>query len=771
MTTNQITIFKSMNSHDTPEYYDIQDIFARIKRGNNRSLITRIRAETDKAERDKLKKQLLWILFSGKFRARLNDQMIAHSGYICLDFDGMEPADLRKWRAILTGNKHTFGLFTSPSGNGLKVIWKIPVCTSNDEHNRRFDAIAKTFEHCQFFDKNVKGWNRVCFESYDPELFVNPKAEVFSEIIGEFKPAPVIAPGVPVTDSEIVLNNLIKWFERTNSLSRGNRDAGAFCFACAVADYIPETEGWQLAYNYIASNVEQVAGDMFTDEEIRKCVNQAYRKTPHPTKKMNVSGDDLPNIDDSLTELIPGSEVILEKKTKFWKKNKNGGYEIDYLAFKYFLQLHGYFRHDLNKKDFEFIHVNQQTIEPLGIQHVKDFVLEYLERWGEAGVYNMMAGNSKFKKEYLNLLDNKKIVWNRDTKYQGWIYFDDCAVRVTANEIEVCKYVDIDGYIWASQKNDRRFEIMAGECDASKFISNICGGDQDRIRSYRSAMGYLMHSYKSYSVMPAIIFTDEIISNEPSGGSGKGLTLKMIGQIRKTEIIDGKSFNAGKNFVWQRVGPDTKIIQIDDIPKNFDFEKMFSILTEGIPVEKKNMDEIYVSFQDSPKFVINTNTVLKGSSDSHERRKFEIELSNYYNARHQPVDDFGRDFFVDWPETEWMLFDNYMIGCLQIYLKHGLIKAEGGNMRIKKLVRETCQEFVEFAKEELANNKQYHKLKMCEAFKSEQGQRGDWPSKTIFTRWMKIWGEYNGWEVKDGGGGRNYIIYGNGIELEGDSPF
>ena len=761
-----------MNSHDTPEYYDIQDVLNRIGRGNNRSLITQIRAETDKSERDKLKKRLLWILFSGKFRARLNDQMIAHSGYICLDFDGMTAPDLRKWRAILTGDSRTFALFTSPSGNGLKVIWKIPVCQTNDEHNRRFEAIAKEFENCPFFDKNVKGWNRVCFESFDPDLYQNNKAVVFDGIVGEpVLPGRALQTGQALTDNDRIFQNLVTWFERTNTLSRGNRDAGAFCFACAIADYIPEAEGWQMAYNYISSNVEQAPGDIFTDDEIRKCINQAYRKTSVPTKKMNVSGDDLPNVDDTLTELLPETAVTQEKKTVFWTTTKNGVINIDYFSFKSFLQMHGYYRHDLNKKDFEFIRVNQQTIEPLGVRHIKDFVLSYLEKWGEHAVYNMVAGNSKFKKEYLDLLSNKQIVWNRDSKWDSWVYYDNCAVRVTADAVEVTNYVDIDGYIWDSQKKPRRFEEVTGECDASRFISNICGGDPERIRSYRSAIGYLLHGYKSFSVMPAIIFTDEVISSEPSGGSGKGLTLKMIGQIRKTEIIDGKSFNSGKNFVWQRVGLDTKIIQIDDIPKHFDFEKLFSIITEGIPVEKKNMDEIYIGFQDSPKFVINTNTVLKGSSDSHERRKFEIELSNYYNARHQPVDDFGRDFFVDWPEDEWLRFDNYMIGCLQLYLREGLIKPKSANMAVKKFIRETSPEFLEFAKEELKNNSQYHKLKMCEAYKSEQGRKGDYPTKTIFTKWMKLWGEYNGWEVKDGGGGRNYVIYGSGLELKEDVPF
>lgn len=772
-----ITIFKSMNSHDVPEYYDISDVLARIRRGNNRSLINKIRAESNKQERDRLKKQLLWILFSGKFRARLNDELIQHSGFICLDFDGMPDNDLRRWRQKLMSNKHTFALFTSPSGNGLKVLWKIPPCQTNDEHNRRFEAISKEFTDCQYFDHNVKGVARVCFESYDSDLYHNPKSEVFLGIEGQIEaaPKPAVEHREILTDTDIIFRNLITWFEKAGSLRKGNRDAGAFMFAAAVADYIPQSEGWQLAYNYISQNVEQDSNDPFTTAEIEKCINQAYRTNPFPKKKMNISGEDLPNVDDSILEILGPVDIDTprEKKTVFWRRNTRGGYDIDYFALKQFLQKHGYYRHDFNQKDFEFIKIDQQTVEPVGVRHIKDFVLGYLEQHKEQSVYNMIAGNSKFKKDYLDLLDAPELTWNRDTKDTSWVYYDDVAVKVTAAGIEVNSYMDLTGYIWKSQKKARTYETVPGEGDACQFIKNICGGDAERIKSMKSAIGYLLHGYKSYSTSPAVILTDEIISNEPNGGSGKGLTLKMIGHIRKLVIIDGKSFNTGKNFVWQRVGLDTKIIQIDDIPRNFDFEKLFSLITEGVPVEKKNMDEIYIDFSDSPKFVINTNIVLKGEGASHQRRKFELEIANHYNAGHQPIDDFHREFFIDWDTEEWLRFDNFMIGCLHFYLQNGLIRPTYVNFEIKKFIRETCQEFYEFAQYELQNNQQYHKLKMLDQFKTEQGRKGDYPTKTQFTKWMRKWGEFNGWEITDGGGGRGYMIFGkpDNMSVQGYAPF
>ena len=52
--------------------------------------------------------------------------------------------------------------------------------------------------------------------------------------------------------------------------------------------------------------------------------------------------------------------------------------------------------------------------------------------------------------------------------------------------------------------------------------------------------------------------------------------------------IDGKNFRFDKSFPFQSVNPDTQIMFFDDVNKKFGFEKLFSIITEGITIEKKN---------------------------------------------------------------------------------------------------------------------------------------------------------------------------------------
>jgi hypothetical protein len=144
------------------------------------------------------------------------------------------------------------------------------------------------------------------------------------------------------------------------------------------------------------------------------------------------------------------------------------------------------------------------------------------------------------------------------------------------------------------------------------------------------------------------------------------------------------------------VSADTQVLVFDDVRKHFDFERLFSVVTEGLTLEKKNKDAIKIPFSKSPKIAITTNYAIKGSGNSFARRKWELELHQYYNKNFTPLDEFGKLMFGDWNDDEWCEFDNYMIGCLKSYLNTGLVKSKFVNLKIRQLSAETCHEFIEW---------------------------------------------------------------------------
>jgi hypothetical protein len=119
--------------------------------------------------------------------------------------------------------------------------------------------------------------------------------------------------------------------------------------------------------------------------------------------------------------------------------------------------------------------------------------------------------------------------------------------------------------------------------------------------------------------------------------------------------------------------------------KNFDFESLFSIITEGLTIEYKGRDAIKLPVKDSPKVLISTNYTIKADGGSFKRRIFEVELSSYFGTHHTPLAEFGSMLFEDWDEQEWARFDHYMINCLNYYLKNGLVESEAKNLRAKKV--------------------------------------------------------------------------------------
>src|SRR5690606_73245 len=228
----------------------------------------------------------------------------------------------------------------------------------------------------------------------------------------------------------------------------------------------------------------------------------------------------------------------------------------------------------------------------------------------------------------------------------------------------------------------------------------------------------------------------ETISENPNGGSGKGLFWNALKYMKKVSVIDGKTFEFTKSFPYQTVSTDTQILVFDDVKKNFNFESLFSLITEGITLEYKGQDAIQIPVEQSPKLLITTNYTIGGVGGSHDRRKFEIEMSAYFNSNHTPLDEFGHMLFADWDESEWLRFDNYMINCAQYYLENGLVTHEYHNLDDRKFIKETSYEFYEFVKEgNLRVNERMNKSVYYQRFIDEYKDFQKL-SQRRFTKWM-----------------------------------
>jgi hypothetical protein len=282
----------------------------------------------------------------------------------------------------------------------------------------------------------------------------------------------------------------------------------------------------------------------------------------------------------------------------------------------------------------------------------------------------------------------------------------------------------------------------------------------------KSIIGYLLHSYKTSSDNKAIILNDETISDHPNGGSGKGILTNAIGQMKKVSTIDGKNFDFNKSFPYQTVSTDCQVLAFDDVKKNFNFESLFSLITEGITIEYKGKDAVKLPVSESPKVLISTNYTLKAEGGSFERRMFEVELSSYFNANHSPKDEFDCMLFEDWSESEWARFDHFMINCLQYYLENGLVAYEHKNLKLRKLINNTSREFVQWMGDKTFKNNQRidYKAWMSE-FTSEHEDFKKWLTQRTFNQWLKLYFDFK--SISFESGATNGVRYYE-LSIEGD---
>jgi hypothetical protein len=116
---------------------------------------------------------------SGYFEKRGTKNLVSHSGFILIDIDDLEdiPAALK----VLKKDKFSYAIFKSVSGNGLGVLIKIDPA----KHTESFSSIEAyySFKYQLTADTACKDVSRTRYVSYDPDTYINKKADKFIDII------------------------------------------------------------------------------------------------------------------------------------------------------------------------------------------------------------------------------------------------------------------------------------------------------------------------------------------------------------------------------------------------------------------------------------------------------------------------------------------------------------------------------------------------------------------------------------------------------------
>ena len=501
----------------------------------------------------------------------------------------------------------------------------------------------------------------------------------------------------------------------------------------------------------------------------------ALQKIDSKPDQTKVQENDLAQIVDKLDpigipdeepdhKVVPSTNEVMESKPKEVDKVEKDNLNIEFSqsAFDFYklMTAKGFMVYKQMSSPGDnpvLVNVTDNRVRPSGKYELAKTAMDHIDslELGDkrSDIVNVMAKHLKaFIHDYNfpRLPGLQREDFLRDKRDKAFFFFRNQIVRVQRDSIDPEDYFHQEKVIWESEVIDRDFHLVPHEdvirsCEFFRFLQNITSHQDTKIHEKRfnrlmCLIGYLIHRYRDPSCSKAIILMDGILDGNPNGGTGKGILVRAVEKIRKTTIEDGKHMPLNNWFAFQMLTLDTKVYAMEDVIRDFNFESLFSLITEGAVVEKKRKDKIRMPFEDSPKVVITTNYAIKGTGDSFKRRMEEFDLSTYYNSKNRPVDEFGHFFFDDWDDEQYNLFDNLMLTACRYYLEYGFVEAPSEYIFEKKLLAHLKPELVEFVKSEIQPDTNYFTYELFTKFIGQYG-KGDGVTQRYFSNSVKKFAE------------------------------
>ena len=261
----------------------------------------------------------------------------------------------------------------------------------------------------------------------------------------------------------------------------------------------------QTLAEYVMSNY---SSEDFPDSEIKRTIESAYSQKQNFGTKYYEDEEKVNQVKQKIRRGLSKKEIKIQLEEtnidvdnvdyvldrleeeqsnyKFWTKSDKGVIKIVHILFKQFLEDNGFYKFNpQGSKNYVFVKVTNNLIDHTSEKEIKDFILEYLLQEEDTSIYNYFAEHTRyFREEFLTLLASIDVYFIEDSPNVAYLYYRNCAVKVTKDSILPIDYIDLGGYVWKDHVIDRTFTICdVIDCDFKTFVENIAGNQEKRIRS------------------------------------------------------------------------------------------------------------------------------------------------------------------------------------------------------------------------------------------------------------------------------------------------
>jgi hypothetical protein len=300
-----VTIFEN---YSTPiDNKELNTILDEIKNGkfiNEVNAVRQLYKAGNKTEGDLKKKKLQGFTPSATFKTVRKAHFAEnYTHFIILDLDKLSESELKRVSNLATLAPYTYCSFISPSGNGLKIL--VRVDTDLEHHATAYNQVAEYYEQALEIDldRSGKDVSRLCFYSYDPELFLNTNSFIYN--VNKDYVLKIENDSVDKTENEVEINNenenvslfqkAIDFTNKKESYIEGNRNNYIYLLASNCNRIgIPENETESLVLQQF---------DLDKTEAIPS-INSAYKNHTHEFAKFaKLANSDKENV-QSKDELL-----------------------------------------------------------------------------------------------------------------------------------------------------------------------------------------------------------------------------------------------------------------------------------------------------------------------------------------------------------------------------------------------------------------------------------------------------------------------------------
>lgn len=436
---------------------------------------------------------------------------------------------------------------------------------------------------------------------------------------------------------------------------------------------------------------------------------------PHVEKRIvrsaAVAGGQLPkNFSDEAKKVFEEEKekaAMLYPHGIFWSGDPIAGYKIRRELLYNVAASLGFVLHE------ETIYrVNPPFVEKISERQFFDIIKSYIKEEPKVREFicdayeAFLPQGAKYFIKRLPALDITKFL--QSSRHISFKFFRNCFLQITKDGVQVHQYSEItDRFVWADDIRQRDF--VQGPHEPSLYADYL----QKAVlapEEVRPVIGYLAHEFKDESMGYIIVLTEAVPDPKAGGGAGKNIFSSLFAGTTSHKDVAGSQIQLNEKFLQAWNGE--RVFSISDAPRKFDFAFLKNLSSNSGVLKKLFKDEASIDSSKMPKMIVSTNFSFEITDGGLRRRIIPIEFTDFFTRAGGVDVHYGRMFPADWSADDWNAYDNFIVYCINLYLKQPKLKAldlsEGGWQKQFDInYGATTREFIEEGMEHFVNKGQW----------------------------------------------------------------